>query len=126
MRIIFAEYNVRDIRISHPYRLSNNIKGNQRYITFIHASLLLGNKYEFYVYLTSPIRYSSGLLLCEREFTQTSREAFNILHTLILLMEYNLRDIRISHPVSFIKSWVSSTDTQRWITFLHASLLLGY
>ena len=41
MRILFAEYNVRDTRISHPYRLSNNIKGNQRYITFIHASLLL-------------------------------------------------------------------------------------
>ena len=54
-QILLAEYNLRDIRISHPYRLSNNIKGNQRYITFIHAGLLLGYKYEFYVYLTSLI-----------------------------------------------------------------------
>ena len=72
-RTLLAEYNLRDIWISLPVLFSNKwwtlLTGNQGYTTFIHASLLLGNKYELYVYLTSLIWYSSGLLLCEQKFT---------------------------------------------------------
>ena len=99
------------------------LTGNQGYITFIHAKLLLGYKDNFYKYLASHICDSSGLVLYEHQFVCTIREALNILDMRILFVEYNLRDIRISHPYRLSNN---IKGNQRYITFIHASLPLGY